>query len=277
MKFLLSIFTLIIVAQSCNTMKETIENENLNSMKKEHITLSGSYTISQVGDNKSLSPKLNISFDENSNKVTGFSGCNTFFGTYAVENNKISFSQMATSKKLCRPEINDIESQILKALNDADSFSINGEDLILLNNQTVLLNATKLIIAIKNKVSRGNSGIGVTYQITSRGIFEYIHISESTIYYSTDRGLKSVHNYSNNKDDWAEINTLIEAIDLESLRKLEAPSNNRATDTVAEATLTIKMGDVLHISPAFDHGNPPEDIKALVNKVLSIKENTVKQ
>ncbi|MBC3845880.1 META domain-containing protein [Winogradskyella echinorum] len=277
MKFLLSIFTLIIVAQSCNTTKETIENENLNSMKKEHITLSGSYTISQVGDNKSLSPKLNISFDENSNKVTGFSGCNTFFGTYAVENNKISFSQMATSKKLCRPEINDIESQILKALNDADSFSINGEDLILLNNQTVLLNATKSIIAIKNKVSRGNSGIGVTYQITSRGIFEYIHISESTIYYSTDRGLKSIHNYSNNKEDWTQINTLIDAIDIENLRNLEAPSHNRATDGAAEATLSVKMGDVLHISPSFDHGNPPEEIKALVNKVLSIKENTVKQ
>ncbi|WP_299121616.1 META domain-containing protein [uncultured Winogradskyella sp.] len=277
MKFLLSLFTLIVVSQSCNSTKDSIENTNIVDMNKEQITLSGDYTISQIGENKAVSPKLKLSFDEKSNKITGFAGCNNFFGTYSFENGELKFSDIARSKKLCCSEINDIENQFLEVLNTVNNFTLKNDVLSLLDNKNVLLKGTKANAIENKKDARGNYGIGVIYQISSRGVFEYINISESTISFSTDRGLKSVKNYSNNEKDWTIINNLIEAIDIDTFRELEAPSNNRTTDAAAEATLTVKMGDVLHITPAFDHGNPPEEIKALVNKVLSIKENTVKQ
>lgn len=264
----------MLFAESCNSSQRSIENNNIEPMNKEETTLSGNYTISQIGENKTVSPKLNISFDEKSNEIKGFAGCNSFFGTYSIENSELKFSDIARSKKLCHSEISDLENEFLEVLNTVNNFTITNDVLSLLDDKNILLKAN---IIESKKYTRGSYGIGVTYQISTRGTFEYINISESTVSYSTDRGLKSVRNFSNNKKDWTTINTLIEAIDIDTFRALEAPSNNRATDAAAEATLTIKMGDVLHITPAFDHGNPPKEIKALVNKVLSLKENTVKQ
>ena len=75
MKFLLSLFTLIMFTESCNSPKEAIENSNLKNSNKVENTLSGSYIITQIGENTSISPKLAITFDDELNKVTGFAGC----------------------------------------------------------------------------------------------------------------------------------------------------------------------------------------------------------
>ena len=119
MKFLLSLFALILFTESCNSSKEVNENSN-----KKQNTLSGRYIITQIGNNKSISAKLTISFDDELNKVTGFAGCNNFFGSYTAHNNEITFGNIASSKKFCPKEINSIENLFLKALNAADTFTI---------------------------------------------------------------------------------------------------------------------------------------------------------
>ena len=96
MKFLFSLFALILATDSCESSKNAIENNS----KIVQQALSGSYTISQIGDNASVSQELMITFDENSDRVTGFAGCNSFFGTYVVKDNTIKFSNIASSKKL---------------------------------------------------------------------------------------------------------------------------------------------------------------------------------
>jgi len=58
---------------------------------------------------------------------------------------------------------------------------------------------------------------------------------------------------------------------------LKAPTDKRFADTAAKATLAIQFGDVEYMISPIDHDNPPKEIVAVVNKVLSIKENTVKQ
>ncbi len=58
---------------------------------------------------------------------------------------------------------------------------------------------------------------------------------------------------------------------------MKAPTDKRFADTEAEATLAIQFDDVEYMTSLFDHDNPPKEIVAVVNKVLSIKENTVKQ
>jgi len=39
----------------------------------------------------------------------------------------------------------------------------------------------------------------------------------------------------------------------------------------------VILGDIEIITPPFDHGHAPKELKTVVNKVLSIKENRVKQ
>ena len=277
MKILFSIVTLIIGTHSCNSSKELVEKNNLQTMNKGQIELSGRYAISEI-DSKALdSDKLYISFDNKTNKVSGFAGCNTFFGAYAINNSELKISDIAASKKYCKPEINNQESQFLKVLGSITTFTIKDNVLILLDGNTALLKASKKAETQKKDMVKGNNGIGVSYQISSRGLFEYVNITETNISFTTDRDFRTIKTYSSKDIDWPELNSMITAIDLDTFKSLEAPSDARFTDAAAEATLTIKMGDVLHTSPAFDHGNPPKEIEALVNKVLSIKENTVKQ
>jgi len=102
MKFLFSLIALLMLTESCNSSKETIEATNIKNSNKVQNILSGSYNITQIGNNNSIAPKLIITFDDKSNKVTGFSGCNSFFGTYETQGTVVTFSNIASTKKYCQ-------------------------------------------------------------------------------------------------------------------------------------------------------------------------------
>jgi heat shock protein HslJ len=263
-------FYLLVV--SCNSPKEAMGKSQIRQSPP-----AGNYIITQIGDNDAISSKLNISFDDKSNQVSGFAGCNTFFGRYTIEGNTIKFGPIGASKKFCKKEINAVESEFLKVLNNANSFSVKDKVLLLLENDTVLLKAIASVATKKSDVIEGSYPVAITYETTSRGFYEYVSISKSNIAISEDRSLQTVSNYSCEESDWNALNSLIENIDLESLQILKAPSDKRLSDAAAEASLTIQLGDIQYKSTTFDHGNPPKEIEALVNKVLSIKEKTIKQ
>lgn len=129
----------------------------------------------------------------------------------------------------------------------------------------------------KSDIVKNNYKTIITYQIASRGFYEYFSVSESDITFSKDSGLQNMDNYNCKKKNWTELNELIEAVNLDAFQKLKAPTSKRATDAALIANLAIQIGDVYYMAPEFDHGNPPKEVEALVNKVLSIKENTIKQ
>jgi len=287
MKFLLSLFALLLFTESCNSSKEIIEDNTIENKNIMQNTLSGTYTITQIEKNEAVSPKLQITFNEISNKVNGFGGCNSFFGTYAVDNENITFSNIASSKKLCQKDISTLESHFLSALKRTNTFSIKNNILLLLENDIALIKAVKNKVSkadsIKNNnteksdIVRGNNQTAVVYTATTRGLYNYTQISKSNITTSSDRSLQKTDIYNCVEKDWIALNKLIEAIDLEAINKLKAPSNERATDAALSANLAIQIGDVYYMVPEFDHGNPPKEILALVNKVLSIRENAIKK
>lgn len=62
------------------------------------------------------------------NRVNGNGGCNSFNGSYVIENgNRIKFSQMASTMMACLNM--DVESQFMKALENADNYAIQGDTL----------------------------------------------------------------------------------------------------------------------------------------------------
>jgi heat shock protein HslJ len=74
---------------------------------------------------------VTLAFTKEGNRVSGFSGCNTFGGSYATPDPaKISFSQMLSTMKAC-PSNMDLESAFLKMLQEVDSYAINGNVLSL--------------------------------------------------------------------------------------------------------------------------------------------------
>jgi heat shock protein HslJ len=65
--------------------------------------------------------------------VSGNLGCNTFAGTYtSQEGNRIRFSKMAATEKMCLDSNSmEIEAGLKKALETADNYNVTGDNLIL--------------------------------------------------------------------------------------------------------------------------------------------------
>lgn len=57
---------------------------------------------------------------------------------------------------------------------------------------------------------------------------------------------------------------------LSGLQYLEAPSKKHQYDGALAATLTVMVGDQLFRTPSFDHGNPPTQIKVLVDELVRL-------
>lgn len=72
-----------------------------------------------------------------------------------------------------------------------------------------------------------------------------------------------------NKTERIQLEEIIATIDFND--KIEAGTSRSAVDAAAMATFTCTLGNQNH-EFNFDHGHPPEEIKELVNKVLTLSE-----
>ncbi|HMV74979.1 MAG TPA: META domain-containing protein [Microthrixaceae bacterium] len=61
--------------------------------------------------------------------VTGFGGCNNFRGSYTLEGGVISFSEFASTKKACEPDVMELEDKYLAALAAASVVERSGNTL----------------------------------------------------------------------------------------------------------------------------------------------------
>lgn len=134
--------TLAIIAltiMSCNTGKKsnsdnsetttdtTNEVASIENTKWVITTLEGKDTSGWEKDGKVIYFTLN----PEGNRVNGYSGCNTFMGTYKIDQgNRISFSQMASTRMAC-PADDINESEILSIFENADNFTVSDGKLSL--------------------------------------------------------------------------------------------------------------------------------------------------
>ena len=70
---------------------------------------------------------LPLEFD--AGQALGDAGCNRFFASYTLEGKQLSFGQIASTKKLCLGEAQQLENVLFKVLEDVTSFSIESEHL----------------------------------------------------------------------------------------------------------------------------------------------------
>lgn len=94
-----------------------------------------SWTLTQINGSAPIPGRnLTLQFDDKS--ATGSSGCNSFGGSYTVDGNKITFSEIASTLMACadadgNPDntIMDQEQAYLDALHKATVYTINGDTL----------------------------------------------------------------------------------------------------------------------------------------------------
>lgn len=264
MKYITILLTLFLMKSCGNSKDIAITNEENTKITTEQLT--GTYTIILLENEESISTKLSLVFDESSNKVKGFAGCNNFFGTFNTEGETITFSELASTKKMCPEKNMNSEMFVMNALSEVNSYSLENNILNLKKETSNLIRAKKVQDKIK-----------ITYETSTRGFFEIIWISQDSISFSKDRSLKVLETSNCPKKEWNGLLQLLQNIDIKSLEKLEAPSKKFQYDGAVMATLKIESEGNDYTTNIFDHGNPPEEIKELVNKILSMKKISIKE
>lgn len=131
------IATLALIAMtivSCNSSKNNGSNtaNTTKDLKIENtqwtlITLEG-HEVDKLNE---TDQDIHFTLNPDGNRVSGFSGCNTFMGTYTLEkDNRIKFSKMASTRTAC-PEAAIKESELISVFEMADNFTINDGKLML--------------------------------------------------------------------------------------------------------------------------------------------------
>lgn len=89
------------------------------------------WRLTDLGGGKALDgPSLRL--DETAIQARGSTGCNTFFGRYELDRERLRFGPLASTRRACiDPETNRQESAFLKALGETRAWRIVGETLIL--------------------------------------------------------------------------------------------------------------------------------------------------
>jgi hypothetical protein len=108
------------------------------------------------------------------------------------------------------------------------------------------------------------------YTANTRGFYQKITIQDQMVSISKDRSgnEKPVATKISDKD-WRELVGYFDAIELDSLATLKAPTQKRFYDGAAIADLKVTYKDKTYQTESFDHGYPPEAIKKLVVKINS--------
>ena len=125
----LAAFTLF----SCGTTQNNNPMETPNVTDNKAIT--ESYWKLEMLEGKTISTsqemerEIGFTLNEKENRINGFSGCNSFFGTYKLEaGNRISFSSLGATKMAC-PSSDFNESDFLEIFGMADNYRITGDRL----------------------------------------------------------------------------------------------------------------------------------------------------
>lgn len=114
-------------------------------------------------------------------------------------------------------------------------------------------------------------GYEIEYKSTGRAGSEYILLKEGTIKY-VESNQDTISN-SLRKRDYKALYHFLENINLDSLETMEAPSKKHLYDGALATTLTITdLNLKQHRTPTFDHDNPSERIKGLIEYIKKISK-----
>lgn len=121
--------------------------------------------------------------------------------------------------------------------------------------------------------SQQEETITVEYRAISRGgLFKHIMINNKNISTISKNGETSKPKTCS-ETEWEKLVSAYKTIDAKAIPNLKAPSKKFMFDGAAIATLKITINDTVYTTESFDHGNPPKEIKALVDEILLVSEN----
>lgn len=131
-----------------------------------------------------------------------------------------------------------------------------------------------LFFAINNCTNqKGNSVKFIQYETFTRGSSTVYKISPDNMTITSTGINKSENSKSVSEEEWNELLQQLQKVKISEINGLKSPTDSRASDAVLHAILSITKNNTVYKSNSFDHGNPPIQIKALVETILRLAEN----
>ncbi|GAA3775232.1 hypothetical protein GCM10022271_04220 [Corallibacter vietnamensis] len=266
MKLIIILLNLALL-NACGSAKTESSLKSNEERTSSNESLSGTYKIHTLGKNNQIDADLTIRFDEENHRVSGFSGCNQFSGSYTISNNILTFGPLVTTKRFCK-RFMDIEQDMLKKLQETNTFSLQGDTLKLLTKDTLLIEAS--LEKTSNSIAQ-DSNLTIEYVAISRGYYKSIIINKNTLTVQNSRNETPVSRPLSDKEI-SSIEKELESLDYKNLKDLEAPSKAHQYDGAAGASLKVTLNGETHQTPTFDAGKPNTTIEPLVAQLLSLSE-----
>jgi len=132
-KYLLILFVIALALSACTA--EATEEPS--------ASLVGAWTLTAYGPAGATTPAVpdteaGLTFNEDGT-VTGDSGCNGLGGSYTVEGDQITFSEIVSTLMACDDPRMVQENAVQQVLNGAATFKIEGNTLTLTNSDMALV------------------------------------------------------------------------------------------------------------------------------------------
>jgi len=144
MKTLITLLFAGLLFVSCDETKKVIDVAG-------SVHLSGAYTISSI-NNKAVSENApSINFFALDKTIKGNTGCNSFFGKYALDLYALTFSDIGATEMACDPPIiMEVENTFMNALTNTGSYDLENSVLTLYSKS----DRSIIMVAIKESPSK---------------------------------------------------------------------------------------------------------------------------
>ncbi|MCK8523654.1 hypothetical protein M0D21_18870 [Aquimarina sp. D1M17] len=113
----------------------------------------------------------------------------------------------------------------------------------------------------------------VVYEASTRGSFYKVIVNKNQVQKTKNRSASNFSSKTCSANEWKTVLSFTHTIDLNKIHELSAPTNQSARDVALHAKLKIITSSQTYTSVGFDHGNPPEELKSLVNTILTLAES----
>lgn len=127
------------------------------------------------------------------------------------------------------------------------------------------------LLSCASKSTQNRQESIISYEATARGFYMKIEILGSIMKLNRDRNREAVVMVLNDVDVKS-LDELFQKINLKELKSYKAPTEKRFYDGAAIANFNVTYQGQFFKTKDFDHGNPPLELKELINKIVSLTE-----
>jgi hypothetical protein len=113
----------------------------------------------------------------------------------------------------------------------------------------------------------------IEYDAQTRGSQSKVIVKNDSLVVMEEGRKQGVFYYKLSDKEWNSIVKEVQKIDKQKVKSYNAPTNNRASDKARTAQFRVIYKDEIHESNLFDEGNPPAELKVLVDKVADLYKN----